>query len=108
MVLKFSNSQKNQEPLATMSPSMLFYLISLLWTFVKSQNYRDIGCNYVNLGGVGMPIDYCNNIAWQGINIGMKFVCNNTWNGVNMEIYANTECNGFIPLLTLSAQGINK
>ena len=55
---------------------------------------RDIGCNYINWGGVAMPIDYCMQTIFQGLDFGMKFVCNATWDGVDLEIYDNVDCNG--------------
>eukprot|EP01084_Bolivina_argentea_P165955 288227_1 len=61
----------------------------------------DIKCNYVNVGGVGMPIDYCMQTIYKNYNIAIRWKCNSTWNGINMEIYRSTNCDS-MPLYVQS------
>eukprot|EP00485_Elphidium_margaritaceum_P008351 CAMPEP_0202691112 /NCGR_PEP_ID=MMETSP1385-20130828/5917_1 /ASSEMBLY_ACC=CAM_ASM_000861 /TAXON_ID=933848 /ORGANISM="Elphidium margaritaceum" /LENGTH=301 /DNA_ID=CAMNT_0049346465 /DNA_START=29 /DNA_END=934 /DNA_ORIENTATION=- len=52
----------------------------------------DYGCNYMNAGGIGVPIDYCMRLEYRGIEVGVKWVCNETWTGVDMLVYAASDC----------------
>ena len=76
----------------------LFCVISLWTIVVISQGHvsanRDIGCNYLNLGGIAMPIDYCMEAIFDTFEYGMKFVCNETWDGVTLQMFSDIQCDG--------------
>eukprot|EP01084_Bolivina_argentea_P120873 214278_1 len=54
----------------------------------------DIGCNYVNLGGVAAPVDYCMHVEPPNQHriVHIKFNCNPAYDGINLEIYMDSEC----------------
>ena len=59
----------------------------------------DVGCNYVNVGGVGMPVDYCSRVTYQGAYVSMLWKCNDSYTGIDMEMYFASNCDGE-PLVT--------
>ena len=73
---------------------------SLLWIYLWAINVlhsqpvtdQDIGCNYVNVGGLSFPVDYCMTVMYKGFDFGVQFVCNETWNGINLAVYDSSGC----------------
>lgn len=60
----------------------------------------DVGCNYVNVGGAGMPVDYCSRVQYQGAYVSMQWKCNDDFTGIEMEMYFASNCNGE-PLISM-------
>ena len=63
---------------------------------------QDIGCNYVNINGVAIPMDYCMDFSYSGLELGMQFVCDATGTDVTFEVYRSQECDGIMPIKSFS------
>ena len=72
----------------------LLSLFAILINTGYGSSDRDIGCNYVNIDGSAMPIDYCMEMVFSEFEVGIKYVCNATWDGVELEYYFDKECAG--------------
>eukprot|EP01083_Nonionella_stella_P074054 200695_1 len=67
----------------------------LLLNIIAINANMDIGCNYVNMNGIGMPTDYCMQFPMSNTSFGsMVFQCNDTSTGVVLHDFTSTDCNG--------------
>jgi len=69
------------------------------WDGNGGTDSTDVRCNYVNIGGAGMPVDYCSRIQYQGAYMAMRWKCNASYTGIDMEMYFASDCGGE-PFLT--------
>eukprot|EP00485_Elphidium_margaritaceum_P012532 CAMPEP_0202690230 /NCGR_PEP_ID=MMETSP1385-20130828/5278_1 /ASSEMBLY_ACC=CAM_ASM_000861 /TAXON_ID=933848 /ORGANISM="Elphidium margaritaceum" /LENGTH=361 /DNA_ID=CAMNT_0049345465 /DNA_START=41 /DNA_END=1126 /DNA_ORIENTATION=- len=74
--------------------SFIIYSFVTIYSNALLVEQPDVGCNYVNVGGVAIPIGSCMQYVYKGFEIGVQLSCDDTTESIEVLAFMRQDCTG--------------